>query len=125
MKNLKSIVASLPAVLVALLPQLFCPACWPAYASLLSSLGIGFVNYSPVLMPLTIIFLLVAMGGLIYKCKTRRGYLPFLLGVTAAAGIVFGKFVLDMQTVLYFSIFFLVVASVWNVWPKKTAECPT
>ena len=125
MKNLKNIISSLPAVLVALLPQLFCPACWPAYTSILSSLGIGFVNYSPVLMPVTIVFLLVALAGILFKCKTRRGFYPFFLGLAAAVAIVVGKFVLNLQSVLYLGILFLVVASVWNAWPKKSAVCPS
>jgi mercuric ion transport protein len=33
----------LPAIGVAMLPKLACPACWPAYAGLLSSVGLGFL----------------------------------------------------------------------------------
>ena len=47
----------LPALGAALLPALGCPACWPAYAGLLSALGVGFVNYTPLLFPLTVVFL--------------------------------------------------------------------
>ncbi len=52
----------LPAVGVAFLPKLACPACWPAYAGLLSSLGIGFFDYTPYLLPLTAVFVLVAIA---------------------------------------------------------------
>ena len=37
--------AATPAIASALLPKLTCPACWPAYAGLLSTLGLGFVDF--------------------------------------------------------------------------------
>gem|GEM_PF-4625209 len=39
---LTSIVA-LPAIAISLLPSVTCPACWPAYAALLSSVGVSVV----------------------------------------------------------------------------------
>ena len=123
MKKPYSFIATLPAVAVALLPQLFCPACWPAYASILSSLGIGFINYSPWLLPLTIIFLAIALTGIYYKANLRRGYLPFILALVAALGIVAGKFVFEQEMYLYAGTFLLLIASIWNIWPKKQAVC--
>ena len=38
----KSAIAAAPGVAIALLPKVFCPACWPAYAAALSALGLGF-----------------------------------------------------------------------------------
>jgi hypothetical protein len=32
-----------PGIGVPLLPKLMCPLCWPAYAGLLSTLGLGFL----------------------------------------------------------------------------------
>ena len=125
MKKLYSLIAAFPAVAVALLPQLFCPACWPAYASILSSLGIGFINYSPFLLPLTIIFIGAALAGIFYKANSRRGYLPFILALVAATGILGSKFVFEETIYLYSSTILLLAASVWNVWPKKSAACPT
>lgn len=123
MLKLKNSIATLPAVLIALLPQLFCPACWPAYTSILSSLGIGFVNYSPLLLPLTGLFLLMAIGGIVYKAETRQGYYPFFLAILASALIILAKFVVGMSMVLYVGILLLLIASVWNAWPKKVAVC--
>ena len=51
------VVAMLPAVAAALLPKLTCPACWPAYAAVLSALGVSFVDYTPYLLPFTLAFL--------------------------------------------------------------------
>ena len=53
-----------PAVGISLLPKLACPACWPAYAGLLSAVGLGFLINATYLFPLTALFLVVAVGAL-------------------------------------------------------------
>lgn len=73
-----------PAIGVAMLPKLACPACWPAYAGFLSSLGLGFLIQTTYLLPLTIVFLLVAVAAFGFRTGRRRGYGPFLLGLVAA-----------------------------------------
>jgi hypothetical protein len=35
---------AVPGIGLSLLPKIACPACWPAYAGLLSSLGLGFLG---------------------------------------------------------------------------------
>jgi hypothetical protein len=109
----------LPVVGTALLPKLACPACWPAYAGLLSSLGIGFIDYTPLLLPLTSLFLLITLIALFYRAKYRRGYQPFYLGVAASAAIVIGKFQYDNDTAMYVGLGLLILSSVWNTWPKS------
>jgi mercuric ion transport protein len=37
-------VAILPGIGVSLMPKLICPLCWPAYAGLLSAVGLGFLS---------------------------------------------------------------------------------
>ncbi len=44
---------ALPSVGVSILPKLACPACWPAYAGLLSSVGLGFLISTVYLLPLS------------------------------------------------------------------------
>jgi hypothetical protein len=115
----------LPAVGLALLPKLTCAACWPAYAALLSSLGIGFVDYTPYLLPLTATFLVLTVAMLAYRAANRRGYAPFVLGIVASAVVLVGKFVLDSDLALYGGITLLVGASLWNAWPQRAqASCP-
>lgn len=46
-----------PAVGVSLLPKFVCPVCSPAYAALLSSLGLGFLISTRYLLPVTLVFL--------------------------------------------------------------------
>ncbi len=116
----------LPAIGTAVMPKLVCPACWPAYTGLLSALGLGFINYSPWLLPLTLVFLAVVLATLGWRAPTRRGYAPLTLGVLAAAIVLIGKFHFDSDTATYSGIALLVGASLWNSWPRRnpTASCP-
>ena len=109
----------LPAIGLALLPKLTCPVCWPAYAGLLSSFGIGFFNYTPYLLPITSLFLIVAVFALIYRAKVRRGYGPFAFGLLASISILVGKFSYDSDMALYLGVGLLIGASLWNAWPSR------
>lgn len=98
--------------------------CWPAYAGLLSSVGLGFLISAEYLLPLTAAFLLVAVAALGFRARTRRGYGPMLIGVVAAAAVLSGKFSLESDAVMYGGIALLVAASVWNSWPRRAASGP-
>ena len=110
------------AGLFGMLPVVTCAACWPAYAAVLSSLGIGFVNYTPYLMPLMFALTAVALFGLFHRAKSRRGYGPFALGLVAGALIIGSRFVLELDALLYAGAAGFLAASVWNAWPKKIAR---
>lgn len=125
--NWKSTPAVLPSIGVVLLPKLTCPACWPAYGGLLSSLGLGFVNYTPYLLLLTVLLLILAVASLAYRAKNRRGYKPFILGVIAAIIVIVSKFVFISDLAMYGGIALLMGASLWNSWPQRAANsgsCP-
>jgi hypothetical protein len=109
---------SLPGIGLSALPKLACPVCWPAYAGLLGSLGLGFLISAAYLLPLTIAFLTLALAALAFRAKSRRGLGPFLIGLTAAIGILLGKFVWESNATIYGGVGILVVASVWNAWPR-------
>jgi len=112
----------LPAVGAALLPKLTCPACWPAYAALLSALGVGFFDYTPYLLPLTLVFLVVTLAILAWR--PRRGYAPLALGLFASAAMLIGKFFFDSDIATYAGVALLVGASTWNAWPTQAkAAC--
>lgn len=122
---LKGAFAAAPAIGVALLPKLTCPVCWPAYAALLGSLGAGFVNYTPYLAPLTVLFMAAAVAPMGFGVKQRQGYGPLALGLISAVVVVMGKFVFDSDIAMYAGLFFLIAATAWNIWPrKKETSCP-
>ncbi|MEW6331505.1 MAG: hypothetical protein AB1560_08600 [Pseudomonadota bacterium] len=116
----------LPAVGTALMPKLVCPVCWPAYTGLLGAMGLGFVNYTPFLLPLSAVFLATVLATLAWRAKARRGYAPLILGTVAAATVLIGKFQFDSDTATYAGIALLIGASAWNAWPRRgrAASCP-
>jgi hypothetical protein len=116
------LVSLMPAVGAALLPKLTCPACWPAYAALLSALGVSFFDYTPYLLPFTLVFLVVTLAILAWR--PRRGYAPLALGLFAAVIMLIGKFIFDSDVAAYAGVALLVGASAWNAWPTQaTAAC--
>ena len=110
---------ALPSVGFSMLPKLACPACWPAYAGLLTSVGLGFLISAVYLLPLTIAFLVLALGAMVFRARERHGYRPFLLGMVAASGVLIGKFVWESNSTIYGSVGLLVMASLWNTWPRR------
>jgi hypothetical protein len=69
----KQTLVALPGIGVALLPKLACPLCWPAYAGLLTSMGLGFLISSKYLLPFTAAFLVLALGALAFRAQWRHG----------------------------------------------------
>lgn len=116
--------ATVPGIGAALLPKVACPACWPAYTGFASSIGVGFLLDSTYLLPLTAMFLAFATGALGYRASRRRGYRPFLLGLVGAVIVLVGKFFFASNPGMYSGLAFLVTASLWNSWPRRTAELP-
>jgi len=111
--------ATLPGIGAALLPAVTCPACWPAYAGLLRSLGLGFIDYSPWLLPVMVIFLGTSVAIFAWQGYRRHSYGPLLVGVIGAVLIIWNRLVPGSEWVLYGGVALLIAASVWNVWPRK------
>src|SRR5215472_479763 len=116
---------TIPGVGVSLLPKLACPFCWPAYAGLLSSVGLGFLISAKYLFPITAAFLVLALGALAFRAHRWHGFAPFILGLLAAAGVLVGKFWWESSPTMDAAVGLLVIASVWNAWPLRVAvpEC--
>lgn len=119
--------AALPGTGAALLPVGLCPACWPAYAGLLGTLGLGFLLESAYLLPVTTALLGLALVALGYRAPGRRGYRPLALGIASAGTILGFKFTYPSPPLVYVGLLGLVAASVWNTWPKRkpdSGSCP-
>ncbi len=114
-----SSLATLPGIGATLLPVGLCPACWPAYAGVLSAMGIGFLLQTAYLLPVTALFLLIAVGALAFRAGSRRGHGPFIVGLVASAIVLIGKFVFVSDVAMYGGIVLLLAASFWNAWPRK------
>ena len=107
------------AGILALIPFIFCPICWPAYASLLATLGIGFFNYTPYLIPL-LFSAVVFVCFLIWRdYHYHKRIWPFLLALSGGALITVGKIVYPLNLLTYVGILFLLVSSVANMFYIK------
>src|SRR6266849_5062858 len=120
---------ALPSVGASMLPKLACPACWPAYAGLLSSVGLGFLISAVYLLQLTAVSLLLAVAALAFRANNRQGYGPFAVGLVAGSAVLLGKFVWESNLTVYSALGLLVIASLWNAWPLRdmpgeAATCP-
>lgn len=122
--NAKRAFAVLPGVGASLLPKLACPMCWPAYAGLLTTLGLGFLISERYLLAFTAGLLLVSVAALAFRARERRGYGPALLGLVSAAAVLAGKFYLDSNALAYSGIALLLGSSLWNSWPRRAAGTP-
>jgi mercuric ion transport protein len=125
----QTMAVSFPAIGVALMPKLVCPLCFPAYAALLSAVGIEFVDYTPYLLPLTIALLAVVVGVLAWQAKrdsSNGPFSPFVLGIFASAVVLLGKFGLESGWLTTSGIVLLIVAVVFGSRRKSTAiaACP-
>lgn len=116
---------ALPGLGAAMMPVGACPACWPLYGGWLGSLGLAFLLDATYLLPLTALFLSLAVASFAYRAATRRGYGPFRLGLVGVGLILLGKFLAATSTLVYAGLTLLVAASVWNAWPGKTSSSPS
>ncbi len=113
----------IPVAGLAALPA--CPACYPLYAGILSSLGLTAFLEPGAQAALTAVFLTIALGALALRAKPRRDYGPLIVGTGAAPLILAGKFALAWNPLTYAGVAILIGASVWNVWPRKAGAVAT
>jgi uncharacterized membrane protein YoaK (UPF0700 family) len=85
-------------------------------------MGLSFLMKTTYLLPLTAMFLVIAVASLAFRARRRRGYGPFVVGLAAAAMLLAGKFILESNPAMYASAGLLFAASVWNAWPRRTAK---
>jgi hypothetical protein len=102
------------AALAALLPSVTCPACWPAYAALLTSLGLPFVAYSAELPWVAASLVAVAVGATGLSALRRGGYGALGLAIVAGVAMLSGRFLIDSPPATYLGAAALVTASMWN-----------
>lgn len=122
--TVKGTIGTLPAVGISLLPKLMCPACWPAYAGIVSALGLSFLIKGRYLLLLTAVFLSITLLTLGFRASRRNGYGPLAMGLLASATILSGKFYFDLVQFTYAGVALLVAASLWNSWPQRAAKAP-
>ena len=122
----RAMMASFPAIGVALLPKLACPLCFPAFAAVLGALGLKFVDYTPYLLPLTAVFLVVAVGVLALQARRTGSIVALLLGIAASAAVLAGKFHFESDWLTTGGIVLLIIAILFGNRSRSnaTAACP-
>lgn len=119
MRALRRGLPALPGIGASLLPKLTCPVCWPAYAGLLSSVGLGFLMSARYLFAFMTGLLLMSVGALAFRASERHGYGPSVFGLVASAIVLLGKFSLESRVTVYTGLGLLIAASIWNSWPRQ------
>src|SRR5258708_40092010 len=100
-RTLRQTLLAMPGIGVALLPKLFCPLCWPLYAAVVSSVGLGFLIGTTYLLPITGSFLVITLAVLGFRARQRHGYGPLVVGVLASAAVLIGKFYFESKPLMY------------------------
>jgi mercuric ion transport protein len=109
---------------VGLLPKLTCPLCWPAYAAALSAVGLGFIDYTPSLLSLTVLLVVVSIGALVLTARERRTVASLLVGAVAGAGLLVAKFAVESDALTYVAAGLLVLAAFLPARRRAQATCP-
>lgn len=122
----QAMVAAFPALGVVFLPKLVCPLCFPAYAAILSTLGLEFIDYTPYLVPLTATFLAIVLAVLAFQARRTGNISGLLAGAAAAVIVLAGKFYFESTAVATAGVVLLIIAIVLGNRTRSTttAACP-
>ena len=90
-----------------------------ASAGLLGSMGLAFLLKTTYLLPLMVLAMVVAVVGLGHRAGQRRGYGPLMAGILSVSLLMLGRFVVVSDVMTYLGGGLLIVASLWNSWPRK------
>jgi mercuric ion transport protein len=107
-----------PGVGAALLAKASCPLCYPAIGGFLTSIGLGFLFEGIYFYIIMSVFFGIGLFGLAFRAKSRRGYLPFWLGLVGSCIAILGRYYAN-EIIFYVGITILIGASIWNLIPKK------
>ena len=121
------IIVAIPGILASLLPAASCPLCWGAWAGVLSAAGFSFLFQRIWIIPLMIIFLSISLFAMGHRARQRHGFGPLTAGIVATIFMFIGKFVWPLGWLLYIGVGMLLIASIWNTWPRMKATpktCP-
>lgn len=116
------LLTSLPAFGAVLLPKLTCPLCWPAYSAVFATLGIGFVDYTPWLLPVAIASLTAFLTSLAWSARRSGRWLPLLIGLVGSATFLIGEFAVSEPVLVYAGGAALLSATFLSLWRRGTAR---
>lgn len=115
-----AVLGAVPAAVLGFFPAAVCPACYPALAGLLSSVGLG-ASGGDAVRPITLLLLAVAVAGLAWSARKTKRWLPVALGSLGALAMYAGSYWAASVPLKWSGIAALIGASIWNVLPAKRA----
>lgn len=115
-------IAVLPGAALALLPAVTCPACFAAYAGVMSAVGLGFLVNERMLAPLILVFLAIGVFGVAWSTRRHGEPGPLVLTVLGSIAVVVGRLIWSVPIVLYGGIAILLGASLWNLLAKRSVS---
>jgi len=118
------IIAAVSAIGIAFLPKISCPLCWPAYAGILSLVGLGFLLTGTNLLIVSSIFLGMVLVVFGLRARARRNFIPFWGALAGVLMLIGGKFIFENMPLFYTGTIFLTVAAIADMWPfYKSQNC--
>lgn len=115
--------------LLASAVALICPACIPAFASLLASLGVGLAASEQFIRPLLIALLAAAVATFSWSAKLHRHWWIVATGIAGGALVYLGRYYVGFgalwmnQIALWTGTGVLIGTSLINLWLKRS--CPS
>lgn len=116
---LRNLLAIVSAGVAVVLPVGACPACYPAYAAVLSSLGLPFLGagiYPPLIASVLVALCLFSLS---FRAGSRGDYRCLFVGVAGAVVFMVGRFIFDNPFVFYPGAGILVFASPWQMFSGR------
>ena len=106
----------------------FCPACIPALAVFLPTIGLGFLANLIVSRVLLLALLGIAIFALHLSSAVHRRQLPFILGLASALAMIAGRSVFLYPWLINGSAAGMIVAAVLDYWYRRSSSsvgtCP-
>ena len=119
-KYQRTALLTLSSALLAVAPK--CPVCFLAYFGIFGVATASASVYRAWLPPLTAIWLTLTVAMLALRTDGKPKYGPIALGFGAALSVFAGRFIVANQMLLYAGLVALVVATVWSVRSRTSAE---
>jgi|ERR1700682_6349116 len=99
----------------ALIAAIAAPCCFPLFAAVGATLGLGaLARYESLLLHLFQAFAVASLIGLLFAFKQHQRGGPAILGLASILALAYTFYVSFLSALLYVGLFGLLAASVWN-----------
>lgn len=116
----RTVAGVVPAVGFSLLPTIACPACLPAFASVLGAAGLTFIAEPRYLLWLNLAAL---VGALALLARGERRWIsgPLALAAAGATAVMLGKFVWINSSIWWSGLAVFMLGSIWSgMWRRRS-----